>query len=329
MKKFLSAACALMMLICTGCSQSDATQEIAVPIYEAKKVSYKTTVAEVTEISERYMKEGKFGYPYSEKVSFPVSGQVDEVYVSSEQSIKKGDLLCTLFSDDLDLRIEEKEVYLNQAKKTLNTLIAEGGDYYEIEQARVDLDIQQLEYDHLVAEKDKYNVYAPCDGYFKLARQYSRGLARFTWVNAGSTFGTAQDKSEEYLFCEIYDNMLNNVNFGTRVGLTQGATTCKGMVADIVRNENGEYSSYYYVIRPDEGAELYDFGAVQISFNVYSRQDVVVVPSNAIKTVGDRKFVNLLIDGVKVEQDVETGIVDGTKTEITGGLVGGEELILN
>ena len=124
-------------------------------------------------------------------------------------------------------------------------------------------------------------------------------------------------------------NMLNNVNFGTRVELSQAATTGEGMVADIIRNENGDYSSYYYVIRPDEGTEFFDFGAVKVSFNVYSRQDVVVVPSEAIKKVGDRQFVNLLIDGVKVEQDVETGIVDGSKTEITGGLVGGEELILN
>ena len=318
-----------VMLGASGCGSTEDKQEIAVPIYEAKPVSYKTALAEVREISERYVKEGSYGYPYSERVKFSVSGQIDQVYVESEQSIKKGDLLCTLFSDDLDQRLEEKEVYLEQAKKTLNTLTAEGGDANEIEQAKVDLEIQQLEYDHMKKEKDKYNVYAPCDGYFRLSRQFGSGLTRFSWVNAGTTLGTAQDNSEQFLICEIFDNKLNNVNFGTRVGLRQGQKTGAGMVADIIHNDGGEYTNYVYVVRPDEGSDFFDFGQVQISFNVYSRQDVVVVPSAAIRTIGERKFVNLLIDGVKVEQDIETGIVDGEYTEVTGGLSGGEELILN
>ncbi len=329
MKKLLLFACCASVLICAGCGAENDVQEIAVPIYEAKQVSYKTAKAEIKEISERYTKEGKYGYPYTEKVKFNASGQIDQVYVESEMAIQEGDLLCTLFSDDLDLRIEEKEVYLEQAKKTLNTLTTEGGDPNEIEQAKVDLEIQQLEYDHLLSEKDKYNVYAPCSGYFQLSRQFGMGLTRYSWVNSGTVLGTAQDNTEQFLICEIFDKPLNNVNFGTRVELKQGKTVAGGMVADILNNENGDYSTYTYVIRPDDDNGLFDFGAVQVSFNVYSRQDVVVVPTKAIKKIGDRQFVNLLIDGVKVEQDIETGIVDGDSTEVTGGLVGGEELILN
>ncbi|MBR4554943.1 MAG: RND transporter [Ruminococcus sp.] len=329
-KRLLAAAACLTAVIAfAGCSSEDNKQEIAVPIYEAKPASYKTVKAEVTEISERYTKEGKYGYPYSTTVKFEASGQLDQINVTSEQSIKKGDLLCTLFSDELDQQIEEKEVYLKQAEKTLNTLIAKGAGYYEVEQARTELEIQQLEYDHLLEQKDKYNVYAPCDGYFRISRRFGEQLTKFAWVNQGTVLGVAQDNSEEFLVCEIYDNPLNNVNFGTRVKLTQGAQDAEGMVADIIHNDNGDFSSYIYVIRPDENNEFFSFGNVQVSFNVYSRQDAVVVPSEAIKTVGDRKFVNLLIDGVKVEQDVETGIVDGNNTEITGGLSGGEELILN
>lgn len=330
MKKVLSVImCIAMAAAAAGCSDDKDTEQIAVPIYEAKSVSYRTAKAEVSEISERYVAEGNYSYPYSESVKFSASGQVDQVYVASEQSVKKGDLLCTLFSDSLDEQIEEKEVYLNQAQKTLNTLIANGGNYNEIEQARVELEIQQLEYDHLLEQKEKYNVYAPCDGHFKMDRRFGGALTRFTWVNNGTTLGYATDESEEFLTCNIFDSPLKNVNFGTRVELTQGAQSAEGMVVDIIHNENGDYSTYTYVIRPDEGNGLFDFGTVSVSFNVYSRQDTVVVPNKAVKKVGDRQFVNLLVDGVKIEQDVETGIVDGDKTEITGGLIGGEELILN
>ena len=162
-KPFIIALAGALCLSLASCGSKNEEKDLSLPIYEAQTVSFKTAKAEITEISERYFVDGSYGYPYSESVKFNASGQIDEVYVSSVQSIKKGDLLCTLFSDDLDKQIEDKEVYLNQAKKTLNTLWANGGSYYEIQQAQVEVDIQQLEYDHLLKEKDKYNVYAPCD----------------------------------------------------------------------------------------------------------------------------------------------------------------------
>ena len=329
MKKLMSFALAgLMALSLAACGSSEENKQITVPIYEAKAVSFKTVKAEVKEISQRYFIEGKYASPYKEKVKFEVSGQIDEVFVAGTQSLKKGDLLCTIFSDDLDKRIEDKEVYLKQAKKTLNTLWANGGSYYEVQQAQVEVDIQQLEYDHLVAEKEKYKVYAPCDGDFTLNRQFGGSLKRYIWVNQGTILGTVSDNSEKYLVCTSFQK-LNKVNFGTRVDLTQGELKAQGMVVDIISEGNGDYTQFLYVIKPDEGNELFDFGEVQASFNIYSRDDVVVVPTKAIKKVGNRQFVNLLIDNVKVEQDVETGIVDGDMTEITGGLIGGEDLILN
>ena len=83
------------------------------------------------------------------------------------------------------------------------------------------------------------------------------------------------------------------------------------------------------MILPDEDSELFDFGDVSVVFDVYTRPDTVVVPQKAVRELAGRKFVNLLVDGVKIEQDVETGIEDGKNIEILSGLAGGEELILN
>ncbi|MBR6045604.1 MAG: RND transporter [Ruminococcus sp.] len=328
MKKRYAAILLAAAITLAGCGSTESNDKISVPIYAAKAVSYNTAKAEVKEISERYFADGSYGYPYSERVRFRASGQIDQIYFTSDMNVKKGDLLCTIFSDGLDTQIEEKEVYLNQAKKTLSTLYSTAGvSYYELEDAKTEVEIQQLEYDRLVSKKDLYNVYAPCDGKFKLDRRYA-GIQRYTWVNEGTALGTATDKSEQFLICKTY-NKLNKVSFGTRVGLTQGVFSGEGMVADIITEDAGDYTTYTYVIRPDDDTEFMDMSGVQVSFNIYSREDVVVVPTKAIKKVGDRQFVNLLIDGVKVEQDVETGIVDGDSTEITGGLVGGEDLILN
>jgi hypothetical protein len=66
-----------------------------------------------------------------------------------------------------------------------------------------------------------------------------------------------------------------------------------------------------------------------VVFDVYSRLDTVVIPKKAVKELGGRQFVYLLIDGVKVEQDVELGIEDNGDVEVVSGLSGDEQLILN
>lgn len=335
MKKLSLVVVVLMAVgLMSSCDKKDKGEEIAVPIYETKGVTYKTVKAEISDISEKYQKKAVYSYPYFELVNFKASGLIESIEVESMADVKKGDLLCTLNTDDIKERIEEKQVYLEQAKQTLNKLWNNDGSSEEIQFAQIDLEIQQLEYQHLVDSLDDYKVYAPCDGVFTMADGHSmdgRGkeLNLYSYVNKGDVFGYSADRSKEYLCCEVFDNPLNNVNFGTKVILEQGSNSCGGIVTDVLRNENGDYSTYVYVISPDDDGGLFTFGDVNVVFDVYSRLDTVVLPQKAIKTIGERNFVNLLIDGIKVEQDVELGIVDGQNVEILSGLVGEEEVVLN
>ena len=84
-----------------------------------------------------------------------------------------------------------------------------------------------------------------------------------------------------------------------------------------------------YVITPDEENDMLDLGGIEVVFDVYSRLDTVIVPQKAVKKLDGRNYVNLLVDGVKIEQDVELGIEDNDNVEILSGLSGGEEIILN
>lgn len=330
-KLFVIIAAAVTAFTCVSCGREENNEEIVVPILETNDVEYRTVKAEISDVSEKYYQEGSYGYPYYEYVKFNASGQIETINVETNAEVKEGDLLCTLNTDAIEEQIEEKEFYLNQAQRTLETLQANNGSSDEIRFAEIDLEIQQLEYDHLVESLEDYNVYAPCDGVFSFetAPDRRQELNVYTYVNEGQIFGYAVDRSQEYLCCEVYDNPLTNVNFGTKVILEQGVNTCDATVTDIIYNENGEFSTYVYVLTPTDDSELLDFGEIQVCFDVYSRLDTVVVPTEAVKTVGERTFANLLIDGVKVEQDVELGIEDGDVVEIVSGLTGDEELILN
>ena len=313
----LISAAAMCFGLC-ACGKSEKKDEIAVPILETKDITYKTVKAEIGDISQEYHQEGVYDYPYSETVTFKASGQIKSI-----------DVLCTLYSDDVDEQIEEEEIRLNQAKQTVATLQANGADYSEIQLSQYDLQIEQLKYDSLVASLEDYKVYAPCDGQFDLADRQGQELTAFMPVNKGEVLGYTSDKSQKALCVSVFDNALTNVNFGTAVQIVQGANTMGGTVTDIIYNESGDFSAYVYVITPDEENDMLDLGGIEVVFDVYSRLDTVIVPQKAVKKLDGRNYVNLLVDGVKIEQDVELGIEDNDNVEILSGLSGGEEIILN
>ena len=322
-------ACALPLSAMTSCGKKTDRDEIKIPILETKEISYKTVTAEIRDISQKYYQEADYAYPYTRTVRFSASGQIKSIEVEAPCDVKEGQLLCTLYDDDVRERIEEEEIRLEQNKTTVNTLRSNGGSSREIEMAELDLALEQMKYDRLVASLENYKVYAPCDGEFNMNSWGRDSFNVNSPVNNGGTFGYCVDKTQEYLCVMIYDNPLSNVNFGTSVTLYQGAVTSTGTVTDIVYSDNGDFSAYNYVISPDDQDELFDFGEVSVSFDVYSRLDTVVIPKKAVKELSGRSFVYLLVDGVKVEQDIELGIEDNDMVEVTSGLSGGEELIIN
>lgn len=58
------------------------------------------------------------------------------------------------------------------------------------------------------------------------------------------------------------------------------------------------------------------------------RDDVLVLPKRAVQRYGTRRYVHVLVDGVRVERDVEVGLETATEVEIVRGLDEGEEVVL-
>ncbi|MCR5021224.1 RND transporter [Ruminococcus sp.] len=324
----LVAFCAAVTVF-TGCGKKKSQDEIAVPMLETRSVTYKTVNAEIRDISQKYEQPGSYGYPYSKKVKFTVSGQIKSIDVEAPCEVKKGQLLCTLYTDDVLEEIEKEQIRLDQVKSTVDTLYQNNADADQITMAQYDVQIEQMRFDRLKGSLDDYSVYAPCDGEFTIEQPGWNPYNVNSRVNEGAVFGYATDKDERYLCVEVFDNKLSNVNFGTAVKLQQGANVSGGTVTDIVFKDSGDYSKYTYVITPDDPDELLDFGDITVVFDIYSRLDSVVIPKKAVKELGGRNFVYLLIDGVKVEQDVELGIEDNGDVEVISGLSGDEQIIVN
>ncbi len=328
----LLVAAVLAATTFAACSEKDETKEISIPILDTEEETYDLAEAAIEDISETYHVEASFDYPYQQTITFSQDGVVEEILVADNQEVKKGDVLCRLNTDEIQKELEESKIRLDAAQKTYDTLVNAGTSGSELEFAEIDLQIANAEYEKLQADIARYEVIAPSDGNIEITSfdGINPDIAERMDVSRGTVFGTMVDRSQKELCAYVYGDALNNVNFGSSVSITQGEIVdTKGKVTDIIyRDAGADYSGWMYVIEPEETDGFVDFGTIDVVFNVYEKKNVVTVPVEAVKEVSERKFVYVLVDGVKVETDVETGIENDDKMEITSGLSGGEEVII-
>lgn len=336
MKKIVSVmACAVLCLSFAGCkSEDDSKPVIQIPILDSKEENFETVVAEVGNITKSYTLQGKFTYPYSSYLSVKKGGVIKESHIDSKEEIKKGDLLLEFECDEFNDQIESQEQRVKDAQKNLDDIKKSGGSKAKINVATVDLELEQNRLDILNAKLDDYKVYATMDGYIELeglAEDYAVGKT----LDDGHYLGKLIDRSEKVLTGSFFgsaQDRLSGVEFGTKVSIKQGnVAQSTGYVKDIVFHDNRDFSTFDYLIEiDDKNEEFYDFGQIDIVFNVYEKENVVTVPSETIVNVGSRTFVYTIVDGIRIETDVEVGIVDelNGKTEITSGLSGGETIVI-
>jgi len=67
--------------------------------------------------------------------------------------------------------------------------------------------------------------------------------------------------------------------------------------------------------------------SVSATITTEVKQDVLVISSSAVKTSGDSRYVEIMVNGKVSQQTVEIGISSDTQTEITSGLKEGDTVV--
>lgn len=342
MKKALKSFLVLLTVLCfgfttAGCSEqsesADVSNEIYVPDTNDSVGESNTVEAEIGTINKKYYHEAAYENPYVDTIAFEIDGVVSSFMIEDGQKVKKGEVLAELNTDEIDKRIEEQKLKLDSAKKTLATLNKKkNADKNEIKSAEYDVEIEQNAYDQLLAELEKYTVKAPYKGEVNVQFEEGKEIKKGSQVMSGQALCTMSDPNGEKLCVMIYDDeKFEDVSFGMNVTLTQGDVTESGKITDIVFKDGGEsYSAYYYVITPNKKkTKLVSSGdTINATIDVYSKENAVIVPTEAVQTINNTYYVDVLIDGVKIQTDIEIGIQDENETEVLSGLSGGEQIIL-
>ncbi len=335
-KHFVILLCLVLSLsLLTACSnKGNADDEIYIPIRQGNSVNYDTAHVIIGTIIEEVTLQGNFTNPYSQDMAFTMTGgSLEQLNVRLDQEVKKGDLIANLADDQLEDDIKISKIKLDSAEEVYNKLKSSKPNDDETKFAEIDYEIAKAEYDSLVAQREWLKLYAPFDGKVTYVGNYWWGSN----VRQGSTICTIVDTSKPRLAVTDNRNQLENISFGTAVKVSQGTiVSTTGKVVDVrtaeVRQQWGQEGTVtvnsYVIQLDDESVKFEDFGNIDVTFTTLRRDDAVIVPSDAVYETDDGYYVNVLIDNVKVQQDVTIGIISGDKTEILTGLDGSETIIL-
>ncbi len=266
-------------------------------------------------------------------LSFTVTGTVTAVRVREGQRVRKGDVLAVVDDDLLQSDVDAKASALDAARTRLD------------DDQDADASDTQLASDQ-AAVVDAESQLAQAEEALSNARLRSTitGTVASVDVAVGDTVGGTQAQQGEpadvtvvsaqrfLVEAQVATADIDRVKKGLQVEITPtGATEpVYGTVRSVGRvaeaQENG--AATFPVTVEVTGRRKDVFAGVAATLQIVVRQvdDVLAVPSMALRQGDDGTFVYRLVDGRRVRTPVETGETFGVSTEVVSGLAEGDEV---
>lgn len=157
-------------------------------------------------------------------------------------------------------------------------------------------------------------------------------------IEAGQTFATTDSilvMSDRLIVqAQVDETDIGEIHVGQKAAIVldaypnekiEGAVDKVAFEAKTVNN----VTTYIATLLPLHVPEFMRSGmTANVVFNVSTKENVLTLPADAIKTRGNQKFVSFLPAGVSKseERKITTGITDGKRVEVTQGLNDGDRV---
>ncbi len=320
----------IMVAIATSCSLLPVEEEeLAPPLMQPAKIEYKTEPAARGDLVQQLRLSGTLVPEAQESLSFAgQGGRLKEKYVRMGQLVKEGDLIAELETGDLDYEIAMQEIELEKTQLSLSQIRAAGADRYAVKRAQLELQQQEMRLTRLQKQLAAAQVLAPFDGEITYIISTSIG----EYIPALQIIAKVADVSQ--LVLVTTSDKSSELPIGAEVSLEFQKNEYRG---EIVANPSSLFNDPDERLRkaaiielpdglPDKATMGSDF---RITYVQDSREDVIILPRKQINLMSGRRYVNVLVDGIRTEQDVEIGLMTDTEAEIVKGLDEGDMVIVN
>ena len=323
----------------------------------AATVSYTTGTVETMTLTSSVSGTGNIDLPDTASVNPSISGTVKDLSVKLGDTVKKGQALFTMYNQQLDIGVATAQnaydtavLAVDQANTTLvsaNTSLASTysstagvvtaktavaavtSATLAVKAAEIAVQSAQIALQDAKDNAVARSVTATMDGVIT-----TLSLENGDSFSGGSAASSAPvvitDPNVYEATVTIAETDISSVAVGQKVTLTFDALTDLTLTGKVTRvdtvgtNASGVVS-YTAVITPDVMNPSVKSGmTVTASIITQTAQDVLAVPTSAVKSSSSGKYVQILQNGVPTDVTVETGLSGDYYIEITSGLTAGE-----
>jgi len=272
-------------------------------------------------------------------VSSKITGLITDVKVVENQQVKANDVLIML--DDskyraqvaqAGARLTNSEANYGRALK-LNQLGA--NSHQQMDAARMDYAVAKAAYEDAVSNLEDTVIKAPISG-MVIGKPIPAGQTVSPGISNPMVLMIIADLAKMQIEALVDESDIGKIKLNQRVSFTVDAypeKTFSGKVAIISNKANVQQNVVYYAVMIDvESPEglLKPTMTARVSLHIGERNNVIVVPTLAIRDNRGQRFVQVLRKGQTEPEAVKitTGMSSEDRIEVTSGLKEGETVVL-
>ncbi len=295
-----------------------------------------------------------------------VGGKVTEVRVTVGQKVRKGDLLLAIDDSDIRAQIKMNEAALEVSQagqqqaviayqealanlERMKALFAEGAiSKSQLETAennfaraaasydpnaggtQSDAQIKQAQAQLDAARINLQNtrITSPIDGIIA-----AKNIEPGEMAGPGAPVVTVADMDQMVVEGNLAESEVNFAKVGAQVKVYVTAASkepFRGYIENVSPIADPVTKAYSIKVRIENGSQLLKGGmAAEVHMTAEARDDVLVLPREALLDQGDRQVV-YVVNGDKAQERVVTlGLITDTMAEITSGLKAGEQVVIS
>lgn len=292
----------------------------------------------------------------SHTVYFPIVGQVREVYANVNDVVKEGQLLAELAeaqelraqADETRRAIRRAQIDLEIAQLTLEQYRSQGRSENEIKIQELQVELAQMRLDEVLqslgidpdspvldeldAQVAQARAFAPADGTIIAAVNAGRN------VNPSTAAFVLGDPNELEVIADINpstgDQEIREMFEGMPVAVRPDANADVNLTGTIRQLPSpygtgaSDESVIHVVLDSPPSADTYQSGdKVTITVQLASKEDVLWLPPDAIRSAGGRIFVIVNSETGPQRIDIEIGLQTRDMVEILSGLEEGQVVV--
>lgn len=312
------------LLISSGCGLLPKEDErLSPPIKEAREVQYRTEEVTRMDIEKKLVLFSQWKAASQVYYAFTeFNAPFLEYRVSKGDYIKPGDILAVLDIGDIEKELRDMEITYQKQKLSYERILERYEDglasEYDLRLAELDYEDATNKFNDLKEEKENSLLVADVEGVVQVLMNYEKG----DMVNTGITVVTVVRNDDIILQASSRQVGSSDLEVGDYALLESKGIELDGTISAIHGN--------FVTIEPEYMLEDWELGSsVKVDIPLDSSMGALVVNRDAVKSVGGRNYVRLLVDGIAIERSVELGISSGRYIEIKSGLEEGDVVILN